>query len=88
VNANTRLINELVSHIREVESEERAIEKANSDMALELTTKSITRIGLILIISFLGSALLVFLILTDISKATPCESSLLKQKKEPRSSVM
>src|SRR5690606_39922223 len=80
VNANTRLINELVSHIREVESEERAIEKENSDMALDLTTKSITRIGIILIISFLGSALLVFLILTDISKANVLRKTLVEAK--------
>ncbi|MDV3307755.1 MAG: response regulator [Cyclobacteriaceae bacterium] len=80
VNANTRLINELVSHIREVEREERAIEKANSDMALSLTTKSVTRIGIILIISFLGSALLVFLILTDISKSNTLRKQLVEAK--------
>ncbi|HEX7016613.1 MAG TPA: ATP-binding protein [Cyclobacteriaceae bacterium] len=82
VNANTRLINELVSHIREVEHEERAIEKANSDMALDLTTKSITRIGIILIISFLGSALLAFLILTDISKANILRKQLVEAKEK------
>lgn len=82
VNANTRLINELVAHIREVESEERAIEKANSDMAVALTNKSIARIGVILIISFLGSALLAFLILTDISKSNTLRRQLVEAKEK------
>src|SRR5690606_31563633 len=89
VNANTRLINELVSHLRQVEREERAVEEANNDQAVLLANDSIRRIEIILLISFLGAALLVFRILTDISKSNTLRKQLVdaKEKAEELSHV-
>lgn len=89
VNANTMLINELVSHLRQVEREERELEEANNDMAVLLVNDSIKRIGIILILSFLGAALLVFRILTDITKSNALRKQLVdaKEKAEELSHV-
>ena len=89
VNANTRLINELVSHLRQVEREERAVEEANNDQAVLLANDSIRRIEIILLIAFLGAALLVFRILTDISKSNTLRKQLVdaKEKAEELSHV-
>lgn len=82
INANTRLINELVSHLRQVEREEQQIEEANNDQAVLLANDSITRIGIILLLSFLGAALLVFRILTDISKSNALRKQLVDAKEK------
>lgn len=89
VNANTILINELVSHLRQVEREERQAQEANNDQAVLLANDSIKRIGIILLISFLGAALLVFRILTDISKSNQLRKELVdaKEKAEELSHV-
>lgn len=80
VNANTQLINQLVTNLREVEREESVIEKANNDKAVLLVSESIKRIGIILIICFLGVALLVLRILTDISQSNALRKQLIEAK--------
>ena len=82
VNANTRLINELVDNLRQVEREERELQEANNDQAVLLANDSIKRIGIILLISFLGAALLVFRILTDISKSNQLRRELVSAKEK------
>lgn len=80
VSANTNLINQLVSNLREVEREERIIEKANNEQAVLLVNESIKRIGIILIVCFLAAALLVFRILTDISQSNALRQQLIQAK--------
>jgi signal transduction histidine kinase/DNA-binding response OmpR family regulator len=82
VSANTNLINQLVGNLREVEHEERIVEKANNEQAVLLVNKSIERIGIILIVSFLAAALLVFRILTDISQSNVLRKQLIMAKEK------
>jgi signal transduction histidine kinase/HPt (histidine-containing phosphotransfer) domain-containing protein len=80
INTNIILINQLLTILQEVENEEVAsIERKNLDAGI-LVTSSIERIGAILIVFFLLAALLVFLILVDISKSNFYRLQLLKAK--------
>ncbi len=80
VNANTKVINQLLSNLREVEKEERTIVEANNEEAAVLVNESIRRISLILIVCFIGASLLVFRILIDISKSNKLRKQLIEAK--------
>jgi len=82
VNTNIALINQLLSILQEVETEEmKLIENKNTEAA-SLVASSINRIGIIIIIFFLLASLLVFLILLDISKSNYYRLQLIKAKDE------
>ena len=80
VNANTKIIDQLLNSLREVEREEKAIEEANNEKAVVLVSDSIKRISAILIVCFVGASLLVLRILTDISKSNKLRLQLIKAK--------
>lgn len=82
INANTILINQLLNILHETEEEELAIVRINNDAAALLVNKSIKRIGIILIVFFIAGALLIFLILTDITRSNFYRLQLVKAKEE------
>lgn len=82
INTNISLINQLLSVLQEVENEEIAsIERKNAEAAY-LVSSSIQRIGIIMLVFFLLAALLVFLILVDISRSNYYRLQLIKAKEE------
>lgn len=86
INANTNLISQLLSNLREVEAEEKIIEKSNNEQAASLVSHSIKRIGVIMIVFFLGAALLGFLILMDITRSNILRRELVKAKEDAEES--
>lgn len=80
VNANTKIIDELLNNLREVEREEQLIETANNENAAGIVSDSIKRISAILILCFVGASLLVLRILTDITKSNKLRMQLIKAK--------
>jgi signal transduction histidine kinase/DNA-binding NarL/FixJ family response regulator len=82
INTNIALINQLLSILQEVESEEmKLIENKNAEAA-SMVASSINRIGIIIIVFFLLASLLVFLILVDISKSNFYRLQLINAKNE------
>ncbi len=82
INTNISLINQLLSILQEVENEEiSSIERKNAEAA-SLVSSSIQRIGIIMLVFFLLAALLVFLILVDISRSNYYRLQLIKAKEE------
>lgn len=82
INTNMALINQLLSILREVETEELALFETKNEEAGQLVTKSIERIGIIIGIFFLVAAALVFLMLIDISRSNYYRLQLTKAKEE------
>lgn len=82
INANTILINQLLNILHETEEEELSLMHVNNEAAAQLVNKSIRRIGIIMIVFFTGGALLVFLILTDITRTNYYRLQLMKAKEE------
>jgi signal transduction histidine kinase/FixJ family two-component response regulator len=82
INTNTILINQLIGILHQVEEEELALMHKNSKEATQLVSSTIKRIGLIMLLFFLGAAVLVFLILTDIAGSNYYRKQLLKAKEE------
>jgi signal transduction histidine kinase/DNA-binding NarL/FixJ family response regulator len=82
INTNIALINQLLSILQEVETEEmKLIENKNAEAA-SMVASSINRIGIIILIFFLLATILVFLILIDISKSNYYRLQLIKAKDE------
>jgi len=80
VSTNIVLISQLLSILQEVENEEiAAVEQKNSE-AVTMVSSNIQRIGLIMIIFFLLAAVLVFLIMVDISKSNYYRLQLIKAR--------
>lgn len=82
ISANTALINQLLYTLREVEKEEQLTQTSNTEKAASLVSSSIKRIGTIMIIFFLSAALLVFLILIDITRSNSLRKQLVHAKEE------
>jgi signal transduction histidine kinase/CheY-like chemotaxis protein len=82
VNTNIALIKQLLTILREVERDElELVEKKNAEAA-SLVSTSVGRIGIIIIVFFLLAAVLVFLILIDISRSNFYRQQLIKAKEE------
>lgn len=82
INTNVALINQLLSILREVETEELALfEKKNTEAGL-LVNKSVERISIIIAIFFLVAAALVFLMLIDLSRSNYYRLQLTQAKEE------
>lgn len=80
INTNLYLLNQLLSILQEVENEEvAAIEKKNAEAGM-LVSESIERIGTIIIVFFLFMAVLVFLIMVDISRSNYYRLQLVNAK--------
>jgi len=82
IHANSLLINQLLSILHEVENEEMAKMQQNNDRAAALVTLSNSRITTLLIVFFVGAALLVYLIWVDITRSNYYKAQLEKAKDE------
>jgi signal transduction histidine kinase/CheY-like chemotaxis protein len=82
IHANTLFITELLSILHDVENEELAKMRANNDHAATLMNQSISRIILLLLVFFLGGALVVYLVWIDITKSNYYKDQLEKAKDE------
>lgn len=82
IHANSLFINQLLSILHDVENEEVARMHANNDRAGQLVNQSIWRISLLLIIFFIGAALLVYFIWVDITRANYYKEELEKSRDE------
>lgn len=82
INANSLLVTQLLSTLREVETEELEAMHGKSYGAGIVVNKSIQRISLLLLFFFLGAALLVYLIWIDISRSNYYRAQLEKARDE------
>jgi signal transduction histidine kinase/CheY-like chemotaxis protein/HPt (histidine-containing phosphotransfer) domain-containing protein len=82
INASNALTSQLLKILHQVEEEELAMVRINNELASDMVNESINRMGVIMLIFFLGVAVLVFFILVDISKGAFYRDQLLKAKEE------
>ncbi|MBX2915652.1 MAG: response regulator [Cyclobacteriaceae bacterium] len=82
ITANMSLINQLLTILREVELEELAMFEKKSNEAASLVKVSVERISIILVLFFLGTAALVFLMLLDIARSNYYRLQLMQAKEE------
>lgn len=82
IHANSLLINQLLSILHEVENQELAKMQKNNDRAAALVTQSNSRITTLLLVFFIGAAMLVYLIWADISRSNYYKAQLEKTKDE------
>lgn len=82
IHANSLFISQLLGILHDVEADEVAQMHANNDQAGQLVTQSIWRISLLLIIFFLGAALLVYLIWLDVARSNYYKLQLEKARDE------
>ncbi len=82
IHANSLFINQLLSILHEVENEEVSQMHANNDRAGQLVSESIWRISLLLILFFIGAAVLVYLIWVDITRSNYYKAQLEKSRDE------
>jgi signal transduction histidine kinase/DNA-binding response OmpR family regulator len=82
INTNSLLVTQLLTILREVETEEVHKMHARSYDAGFVVNESIKRISIVLLLFFLGAALLVYLIWTDISRSNYYKEQLEKARDE------
>jgi signal transduction histidine kinase/DNA-binding NarL/FixJ family response regulator len=82
INANGLFINQLVSILHEVEREELQQMQANNKHAVTVMNQSISRTNILMLCFFLAAAVLVYLILVDISKSNFYKEQLEKARDE------
>ncbi|HRG09339.1 MAG TPA: ATP-binding protein [Cyclobacteriaceae bacterium] len=82
INTNVALINQLLSILREVETEELALFETKNSEAGSLVNKSVERISIIIAVFFLIAAALVFLMLIDLSRSNYYRLQLTQAKEE------
>lgn len=82
INANTILINQLLNILHETEEEELALTHVNNEAAAGLVNTSIKRIGIVMIVFLIAGAVLIFFILTDITRTNFYRLQLMKAKEE------
>lgn len=82
INTNSLLINQLLGILRQVEKEEFESMQKRSEEAGVVVSESIRRISYLLIAFFLGAALLVYLIWSDITKSRRYKEELEKARDE------
>jgi len=82
INTNVALINQLLSILREVETEELALFETKNTEAGLLVNKSVERISIIIAVFFLIAAALVFLMLIDLSRSNYYRLQLTQAKEE------
>lgn len=82
INTNMVLMNHLLSILQEVENEEILAVERNNAEAVSLVKSSSRNIGIIITVFFLVAAVLIFLILVDISNSNYYRLQLVEAKKE------
>ncbi|RAW00170.1 ATP-binding protein [Pseudochryseolinea flava] len=82
IHANTLFISELLSILHQVENEELVKMRSQNDHAANLMNKSIGRIVILVLILFLGTAFVIYLIWIDITKSNFYKDQLEKAKDE------
>ena len=82
VKANIALIDELLIILRQTEKEVIASAEIKDNEAAQMVNQSIRKIGIIITVFFLIAALLVFLILIDISKSNFYRKQLIEAKEQ------
>lgn len=82
ININTALLNELLTVLHEVETEEVNLMRQNNAEAGALVNLSIKRMIIFLIVFFLAAAFLLFFVLVDISKSNYYRAQLVQAKEE------
>ena len=82
IHANSLFINQLLSILHDVENEEVAQMHANNDRAGHLVSQNIWRISILLVIFFIGAALLLYFIWVDITRSNYYKEELEKSRDE------
>jgi signal transduction histidine kinase/DNA-binding response OmpR family regulator len=82
INASNALTAQLIKTLHQVEEEEMAMLRMSNKMAGDVVNESISRMEVVMMIFFLCVAILVFLIMLDISKGAFYRDQLLRAKEE------
>lgn len=82
INSNSLFVTQLLGILHEVENEELAKMHQNNSRAVTVVTQNISRISILLLVFFLGAALLVYLIWVDIARSNYYKEQLEKAKDE------
>ena len=82
IHANSLFINQLLNILHDVEGEELALMKDKSNRASTLVNESTMRISILLLVFFLGAALLIYRIWIDITKSNYYKEQLEKARDE------
>jgi len=82
INSNSLFVTQLLGILHEVENEELSKMHQNNNRAVEVVTQNISRISILLLVFFLGAALLVYLIWVDITRSNYYKEQLEKAKEE------
>ncbi|HET6543101.1 MAG TPA: ATP-binding protein, partial [Chryseolinea sp.] len=82
INSNSLFVTQLLGVLHEVENEELSKMHQNNNRAVEVVTQNISRISILLLVFFLGAALLVYLIWVDITRSNYYKEQLEKAKEE------
>ncbi|WP_276369885.1 ATP-binding protein [Chryseolinea sp. H1M3-3] len=82
INSNSLFVTQLLGVLHEVENEELSKMHANNSRAVTVVTQNISRISILLLVFFLGAAVLVYLIWTDITRSNFYKEQLEKAKEE------
>jgi len=82
INSNSLFVTQLLGILHEVENEELSKMHQNNNRAVEVVTQNISRISILLLVFFLGAALLVYLIWLDITRSNYYKVQLERAKEE------
>lgn len=82
INSNSLFITQLLGILHDVENEELSKMHDNNNRAVQVVTKNISRISILLLVFFLGAAVLVYLIWMDITRSNFYKEQLEKAKEE------
>lgn len=82
INSNSLFVTQLLGVLHEVENEELAKMHENNNRAVKVVTQNISRISILLLVFFLGAAVLVYLIWLDITRSNYYKEQLEKAKEE------
>jgi signal transduction histidine kinase/DNA-binding NarL/FixJ family response regulator len=82
INSNSLFVTQLLGILHEVENEELSKMHENNNRAVKVVTQNISRISLLLLVFFLGAAVLVYLIWVDITRSNYYKDQLERAKEE------
>jgi signal transduction histidine kinase/FixJ family two-component response regulator len=82
INSNSLFVTQLLGILHDVENEELSKMHENNSHAVTVVTQNISRISLLLLVFFLGAAVLVYLIWVDITRSNYYKEQLERAKEE------
>jgi signal transduction histidine kinase/FixJ family two-component response regulator len=82
INSNSLFVTQLLGILHEVENEELSKMNQNNQHAVKVVSQNISRISILLLVFFLGAAVLVYLIWADITRSNYYKEQLEKAKEE------